>query len=254
MALPLPWFPFYVNDFEFDEAVRLMSNEEIGILVRLMCWQWREGSIPHDPRLVSRSIVKAPVAAVRKVLQRCFRDDGTHTGRLVNARLAELRVNQLTKAGKNSAAARGWKTTEERYLYAAEATFYMRTNDGPEISQRRIKIGWSRNPKSRIRAIGREARLNLNLIGMRAATISLERKAHEELALHKEGGEWFRDVPAVRQWLDTNGITAGNTAPPSGNSNGGTGDVPAGETSVRSRIRSQIQKSLSASAPAKATA
>lgn len=240
MAAPLKWFPFYIDDWEFDEAVRLMSHEERGIYVALLCWQWREGTVPHDARKVA-AVLRARIASVRVVLGRGFKDDGTHTGRLTNPRLAELRVNQLTRAGKASASARGWKTTEERFLYAAEATIERRMSDNRSTLEKQIKIGWSRNPRARIAGISRESRRRLVLIGMRAATISLERKAHEDLALHREEGEWFRDVPAVRQWLDTNGVT-GNTA-------GNTTGVPDGTTSERSRIRSEIQKSLGVNSP-----
>jgi uncharacterized protein YdaU (DUF1376 family) len=243
MAAALAWFPFYVDAFENDEAVRLMTHEEVGIFLRLMCWQWREGSIPNDPRRLAK-ILRAPTAAVRTVTTRCFRDDGSHVGRLINPKMAEIRAHQLDKAGKASNAARGWKSTEDRYLYAAEAAIERRANDGQLRVEKHIKIGWSRNPKARISAIGREARQRLILLGMRVATIALERKAHVDLALHRESGEWFRDVPAVRQWLDTNGVTS-NTG---GNTAGSDGGIADGTTAVRSRIRSEIETSLSARA------
>ena len=240
MGAPLKWFPFYIDDWEFDEAVRMMSHEERGIYVELLCWQWREGTIPHDAKKLSR-VLRARIASVRTVLVRGFRDDGSHTGRLTNPRLAEVRVRQLVKAGKASSSSRGWKTTEERYLYAAAATFSRRETDGRPTHENRIKIGWSRNPQSRIRAIGRESCQLLTMVGMRVATIALERKAHVELALHKEDGEWFRDEPAVRQWLADHGVTNET----SGNTIGETSGVTDGTTAVRSRIRREIENSLS---------
>jgi uncharacterized protein YdaU (DUF1376 family) len=243
VGAPLPWFPFFINDWQFDEAVRYLSWEERGIYLDLLCWQWREGSIPSSANRIRES-VHAPIKSIRKVLTRCFTDDGEEVGRAVNPKLAELRIKQLQKAGKSSAASRGWKTTEERYLYAASATQDVRGKLTPVI-----KIGWSRNPRGRIRAIGREARMSLTLLGTRVATISLERRAHVELGGFNLQGEWFRDTPEVRAWLETNGVS-GNT---SGTEGGNTSGIPSGEnhgvtdgtTAGRSRIRDRIRESLS---------
>lgn len=236
MGAPLPWFPFYINDFELDEAVRCMTFEQRGVYAALLCWQWREGSIPRDPKVVSKVLI-APVNAVRIVLARCFQDDGSHLGRVINTKLADLRVKQLQKAGKQGDASRGWKTTEERFLYAAVGRFQgsaFSNDKQPNL----IKIGWSRNPKNRISAVGRETRSFLTLLGMRPATINLERKAHADLGAFKVEGEWFEDVPPVRDWLEANGVTGGG--------DGHTDGVPSGNPTgrVRERIRSQIQKSL----------
>jgi len=47
-----PCFPFYVDDFISGTAI--MSAEEVGMYVRLLCYQWNRGSIPVDPRLQQR--------------------------------------------------------------------------------------------------------------------------------------------------------------------------------------------------------
>jgi uncharacterized protein YdaU (DUF1376 family) len=46
------WFPFYAADWLADEDVELMTLEQQGAYVRLLCYQWREGSIPADPNKI----------------------------------------------------------------------------------------------------------------------------------------------------------------------------------------------------------
>ena len=48
MGDKLPWMPFYGTDFYNDEAVRLLTLEEEALYIRLLWWQWREGSLPGD--------------------------------------------------------------------------------------------------------------------------------------------------------------------------------------------------------------
>lgn len=51
-----PAFQFYVDDFIADSAVDAMSNEEVGIYVRLLCKAWKEdpvGTIPADERILA---------------------------------------------------------------------------------------------------------------------------------------------------------------------------------------------------------
>lgn len=43
-----PWYPFYVDDFEQDETVKLLNNRETGAYLRLLNSHWREGSLPPD--------------------------------------------------------------------------------------------------------------------------------------------------------------------------------------------------------------
>lgn len=47
---------FDFEDFFGDEAVMLMSNAQIGIYLRLLAHDWREGSIPSDWDLVERLV------------------------------------------------------------------------------------------------------------------------------------------------------------------------------------------------------
>lgn len=47
-----PAFQFYPADFLVETAQ--LSNEEIGIYIRLLCYQWSFGHIPKDLKIISR--------------------------------------------------------------------------------------------------------------------------------------------------------------------------------------------------------
>lgn len=117
MADKLSWFPFYVDEWETDENIRMMDFAEQGALLRLLCWQWREGSIPADEARIQRGLSQAshtPLSpdALRHLLVTLFTDHSSISGRLVNTKLAEVRKQQedksrsLAKAGLKGALSR----------------------------------------------------------------------------------------------------------------------------------------------------
>lgn len=99
MAAPLKWFPFYIDAFETDATVRHMTWEERGVYIALLCWQWRETTVPSRPAFVAKALNARPTV-VRRLLRLCFADDGTRSGQLVNRTLAEIYVHQLSKSEK----------------------------------------------------------------------------------------------------------------------------------------------------------
>lgn len=256
MAAPLKWFPFYVDDWDTDEKVRALSFEERGTYLSLLCWQWREGAVPGDARKAAK-IIHARVPAVRRVLELCFIDEGGEDGLVVNRKLAELRVNQAERIRTNSKNARSPRLGGDRYLYAA--LMIPIAGMSTEHGAPQVKIGWSRNPQARVTALAREMGQRVTLLGKRPAPITLEIQAHTDLAEHVLVREWFRDTPAVRQWLTANGVIRDTSGFPPENHIGpwppiGRATVSSSERS-RSRLRSENEKSLSAHADnTKATA
>jgi len=81
-----PAFQFYSGDF--IAGTTAMSPAEVGAYIRLLCYQWSNGSIPDDPRKL-RQIVGGPVSA--DVLAK-FKPAGD--GRLANQRLEQERQKQ----------------------------------------------------------------------------------------------------------------------------------------------------------------
>ena len=100
MADKLPWMPFYGTDFYNDEAVRLMSLEEEALYIRLLWWQWREGSLPGDvgdcQRLAGESLSDRLIAL--------FPVTRNADGRRRNPRLEAVRQEQLEHQNRRSQA------------------------------------------------------------------------------------------------------------------------------------------------------
>lgn len=84
-----PAFQFYVDDFISDSAVDAMTNEELGMYVRLLCKAWKEdpaGTIPKDERILA-NWAKATATAWKKcregVLRAfCLEDSRWHQKRM----------------------------------------------------------------------------------------------------------------------------------------------------------------------------
>ena len=69
-----PAFQFYPKDFLTDEKVRVMSLQERGAYITLMCLCWTEGTIPSDLLRLAR-LCEVPVRVFRHLwpaLEPCF--------------------------------------------------------------------------------------------------------------------------------------------------------------------------------------
>jgi len=106
MAAPLKWFPMYVDELQNDEAYRLMTPEERGIFLDLLCWQWRETSIPADEQKLRDGLgLKVRYyGALARVLKNEFMANGK-PGRLTNPKLAEVYVEQIGRSDRARTAA-----------------------------------------------------------------------------------------------------------------------------------------------------
>ena len=51
-----PAFQFYAAEFLADENVVLMTNQELGCYMKLMCYCWREGSIPSEIPKIAKCV------------------------------------------------------------------------------------------------------------------------------------------------------------------------------------------------------
>jgi len=91
-----PAFQFYPADFLSDENVAMMSNQEIGCYIKLMCYCWREGSIPADTDKIARLCGEdsSAMAQLWHSLERCFDSAIDNPLRLVNPRLESERNKQ----------------------------------------------------------------------------------------------------------------------------------------------------------------
>ena len=83
-----PSFPFYPGDFIM--GTMLMSAEEVGAYIRLLCFQWEQGHLPDCPTKTAR-IAGISEKKLSPVLEKFHRDD---QGKLVNKRLEEVRESR----------------------------------------------------------------------------------------------------------------------------------------------------------------
>lgn len=89
-----PAFQFYPKDYVSSANVRMMTYEERGMYVELLCHAWLEGSVPSDTDRIARLLSLPPADFERAwpAIAPCFEARGD--GELVNARLERERQNQ----------------------------------------------------------------------------------------------------------------------------------------------------------------
>lgn len=100
-----PAFQFYPKDFLTDENVRIMSLQERGAYITLICLCWIEGTLPADIVLLSR-LCGTPLAAFRKLwpaIDRCFTNHPNDSDRIIHPRLERERHNQAEFRRRQSA-------------------------------------------------------------------------------------------------------------------------------------------------------
>jgi len=116
-----PAFQFYANDFLTDEQQAAMTLEQVGVYIRLLCYCWREQTIPDEPAkvalMVGGGITARRMSAIWPAIRVCF-EEVSGTGRLQHPRLERERLVQAewreksAKGGRHSQANRkGGATT-----------------------------------------------------------------------------------------------------------------------------------------------
>jgi len=102
-----PAFQFYPQDFLVGTA--MLSAEETGAYIRLLCYQWTNDGLPNDKAILAR-IAGCDGNAVGSVWDKfgiC------HDGKLRNARLESIRVKQNEYRAKQKAnSEKRWKSEE----------------------------------------------------------------------------------------------------------------------------------------------
>ena len=102
-----PAFQFYPKDYTSDENVMLMSLEQEGAYLRLLCHQWLHESIPNDVSEVA-VVCRVSPRKMRKLwprLEQCFplRDDGRRANRRMSDDIEEMKRWREAKALAGSA-------------------------------------------------------------------------------------------------------------------------------------------------------
>lgn len=117
-------FQFYPSDFLMDEKVMVMTNQQVGIYIKMICFCWQGGSLPNDADKIAR-MCGEDVESMNEMwgdIVRCFDviiDPETGESRLVHRRLKkEFKKQQdfrakMSRAGKLSAEKRWGKKFED---------------------------------------------------------------------------------------------------------------------------------------------
>lgn len=121
MSSNSPAFQFYPADFLADEHVALMSLTARGAYITLLCYCWREGSIPADTDKLARlcGIDSGEMAKLMAELSPCFSSAIGEPSRLINLRLHEEREKQENYRKERALA--GQKGAEKRWKTARKS-------------------------------------------------------------------------------------------------------------------------------------
>ncbi len=115
MTNVLPWFPLYAGDWIRDEDVQCMSRASEADYLRLLCYQWAEGSIPADPRKIRRLLKPmsdGEWAETWAEIGEKFPPVEGAPDRLANPRLDAIRAQKATASATAAAKAkRRWAAT-----------------------------------------------------------------------------------------------------------------------------------------------
>jgi uncharacterized protein YdaU (DUF1376 family) len=111
MSDKAPAFQFYASDFLGSTRVMLMTNEQVGAYMFLLCHSWNIGGLPDDDRVLAH-LARIPLEewnelGINKIMGCFFRDE--ETGLLHNEKLEKVRADlgkykkKLSDAGKRGA-------------------------------------------------------------------------------------------------------------------------------------------------------
>lgn len=103
-----PAFQFYPADYLSDENVELMTLAEQGCYIRLLCYCWREGSIPSDIEALAR-LCRCSIPEMENywiALKKCFKKEKKNSTRLIHFRLKCEEKKQKENSKKRADAAK----------------------------------------------------------------------------------------------------------------------------------------------------
>ena len=109
-----PWLPLFVADWLSSETVTLGSLAARGALIHLLCYQWKDGSIPADEVRIARLLGASPeeFKSVWKEIGSKFKPFGDD--RLQNERLEfERAKRQGRSSAAKESASRRWENPNE---------------------------------------------------------------------------------------------------------------------------------------------
>jgi len=104
-SMKSPAFQFYPADYTSSQRVRLLTLEEEGAYINLLCSCWLHGSIPADPAMAARLVGKGCSATLATTVLTMF-TPSSEAGRLVHERLERERLKQSDWREKSASGGR----------------------------------------------------------------------------------------------------------------------------------------------------
>jgi len=99
-----PWFPLHVDSILSSRSIALMSGFEFGLYIKLLCWEWRDGPLPHDRQdmlelcLSNADAMHMDSESIAKGLDRVLKKFQKTPDGWVNEKLEQIRQEQVNKA------------------------------------------------------------------------------------------------------------------------------------------------------------
>jgi uncharacterized protein YdaU (DUF1376 family) len=106
-----PAFQFYPTDYIASQRVQMLTLEEEGAYIRLLCYCWQHGSIPSDIDQLTRLIGKGGSTTVARVVAAMFQPSADGE-RLLHDRLEQERTKQ--QLWREKSAEGGRKSSDKR--------------------------------------------------------------------------------------------------------------------------------------------
>ena len=104
-SMKSPAFQFYPADYTSSQRVRLLTLEEEGAYINLLCSCWLHGSIPADPAMAARLVGKGCSATLATTVLTMF-TPSSEAGRMVHDRLERERLKQSDWREKSASGGR----------------------------------------------------------------------------------------------------------------------------------------------------
>ena len=120
MKIKRPAFQFYPADYLGSQRVALMSLEEEGAYIRLLCYCWQHGSIPSNPDQIARLIGKGASTTLATTVATMFKPHPNDTSCMVHERLEQEIIKQNEWARKSAEGGR--KSAEMRKMLKGGST------------------------------------------------------------------------------------------------------------------------------------
>jgi uncharacterized protein YdaU (DUF1376 family) len=105
-------FHFYPGEWLESQGVSMLTLEEEGAYLRLLCYCWQHGSIPADPEKIARLIGKGSSTTLATTVASRFQEHSDDPSLLVHAKLQMQRAMQ--DAWKEKCREGGRKSAEKR--------------------------------------------------------------------------------------------------------------------------------------------